>query len=139
MNIQILSNSKNDIGVQNEINNFTMKLVEPIDAENHPKYITVLSVSYPLTTKKFQKTSVFFYLSFTFDNFREHSLNGGYVGRLNFETNKITIPDGVYSIGNIVDFMNNWLEEDNVNVEKMDNGKISFHMSYGVEFWFIQY
>lgn len=48
------------------------------------------------------------------------------------------MPDGIYSIQNIVDFMNNWQEEYNVMLQKMDNRKIAIHISSVVEYWFLQ-
>lgn len=135
MNLQ-----KSNLGGANAINNFNMKVIEPIDAENHPKYITVLSVSYPLTTKNIVEDKCSFQVRMVFTRFRNSSKAGaGRTHTLNFTTDNIIIPDGLYDIHNIIDFMNNRLEEYNITLEILKNKKISIHMGYGVEYWIIQY
>lgn len=78
MTIQIVSNSKNKTGEENFKNKFMMKLIELINAENQNKYIEVLKVSYPLTTKNVFEHDCHFQLEITNDGvFNQYIIKNG--------------------------------------------------------------
>ena len=70
MNIQIVSNARNNVGGENFNNTFTMPLLETIDGENEHKHIRVLNVSYPQTIENVREKQCGIRLRYHFKSFR---------------------------------------------------------------------
>lgn len=133
MNLLIVSDSTNKIGATNYNNEFTMTLNECIDAENKNMYIRVLNVSYPCTIKNVLDKDCHFQLRIKFLNFKH-----GNPCEITFDTGIVHIPSGFYTLGALIDILNNYLEEYDVTFEKTKYGKVAVHYAFQYEHWYIQ-
>lgn len=165
MNLQIVSNSINVIN-NNQTNNFEMSLMHPIDALNNKAYIEVLNVCYPSTTKNVVGNSCYIDLSLEFRNFFKVIGSGGVEAltssirilagssiadwtsddlphtqlpsRINVKTQRIIIPDGIYNLERLIEYINNAYDEYDVFFSIEKNGKIKLNVNLDVEYWLLQ-
>ena len=109
MNLQILSNTVLE-GRVNKTNEFEMKLLYPIDGLNTQAFIEVLEVSYPASTKNVGKDDCWFILQIFYEDFKK--INQTYEKcKLHFLSKDFIIPEGIYSLKKLINFLNNMLEE----------------------------
>ena len=134
MNLQILSNTVME-GRTNKTNEFEMKLLHPIDALNNPAFIEVLEVSYPSTTKNVGEKDCWFILQIFYENFKKAG-NGVYeTCKLQFLSKDFKIPEGIYDLEKLINFLNNMLEEYDIFISKDNDGKIRISVNMYIEYW----
>ena len=109
MSLQILSNTIME-GRTNKTNEFEMKLLHPIDALNTLVFIEVLEVSYPSTTKNIGGNDCWFILQIFYNDFKK---NGEKYDKckLHFLSKEFIVPEGIYNLKKLINFLNNMLEE----------------------------
>jgi hypothetical protein len=134
MNLQIVSDSVNRVGMKNYTNDFTMSLSEPIDAENNDVYLRVLNVSYPLTIKTVLD-DCWFKVEYTFKGFKGSANPAEVI----FSTGKINLPDGIYTMKTLVDTLNSYVEEYDIIISQTREGKIGVHFNFNIQYWFQQF
>ena len=133
MNLQILSNTIME-GRVNKTNEFEMKLLYPIDALNNPAFIEVLEVSYPASTKNVGENDCWFILQMFYEDFKK--IGGGYEKcKLQFLSKDFIIPEGIYSLKKLINFLNNMLEEYDIFFLKDNDGKIRISVNMYIEYW----
>ena len=137
MNLQILSNTVLP-GRENKTNNFEMKLLHPINALNNPVFLEVLEVSYPATTKNIGKNDTWFVLQIFFDDFKKNESGVFEQNQLHFLSDTINVPEGFYTLENLVNFLNNSLEEYGILISKENNSKIKISADLYIEYWLNQ-
>ena len=137
MNLQILSNTVLT-GRENKTNNFEMKLLHSINALNNPVFLEVLEVSYPATTKNIGKDDTWFVLQIWFDDFKKNESGVFEKNQLHFKSDTINVPEGFYTLKNLINFLNNSLEEYGIYVSKENNSKIKISSDLYVEYWLNQ-
>ncbi len=135
MNLQIISDSQNHVGTTNHTNEFTMSLNNEIDAENNDTYIRVLNVSYPLTIKNVLDKDCWIEIKYEFKNFRGTFNTGQGDCQVVFETGKIYLPSGVYTLDTLLQTINSHTEQYDIILTKTREGKIGVHLTLDIEFW----
>jgi hypothetical protein len=113
MNVKILSNTPNAEGNTNYNNKFAMSLPEQIDAENGQKVIRVLNVTYPLTIDNVTLTNCGVRLKYSWAMFRNKNRNDikAPLEMVNFDTDWLYIPPGFYTLTNLLQVLNAYLNE----------------------------
>ena len=134
MNLQIVSDSVNRVGMKNYTNHFTMSLSKPIDAENNDAYLRVLNVSYPLMIKNVLD-DCWFKVEYTFKDFKGSANPAEVI----FSTGKINLPDGIYTMKMLVDTLNSYVEEYYIIISQTREGKIGVHFNFNIQYWFQQF
>jgi hypothetical protein len=66
MNLQIVSNARNEVGGENYTNQFVMPLPTLLDAENKEMFVRVLNISYPLTIENVRKETCGIHVKLSF-------------------------------------------------------------------------
>ena len=134
MNLQIVSDSVNRVGMKNYTNDFTMSLSEPIDAENNDVYLRVLNVSYPLTIKTVLD------MFWTIVGLKWNTLLRIFnPTEVIFSTSKINLPNGIYTMKMLVDTLNSYVEEYDIIISQTREGKIGVHFNFNIQYWFQQF
>ena len=135
MNLQILSNTVME-GRTNKTNEFEMKLLHAIDALNNEMFIEVLEVSYPSSTKNVGKKDCWFVLQIFYEDFKKNTINETYEKcKLQFLSKDFYVPEGIYSLEKLINFLNNMLEEFDIFVLKDNDGKIRISVNMYIEYW----
>ncbi len=137
MNLQIISDSQNHVGTTNHTNEFTMSLNNEIDAENNNAYIRVLNVSYPLTIKNVLDKDCWIEIKYEFTDFKGRFNNVSC--KVLFETGKIYLPSGVYTLDTLLQTINSHTEQYDIILSKTREGKIGIHLTLDIEFWYQQF
>ena len=135
MNLQIISDSQNHVGTTNHTNEFTMSLNHEIDAEKNDAYIRVLNVSYPLTVKNVLEDDCWLEIKYKFENFKSNNTNC----KVLFDTGKIYLPAGVYTLDALLRVINSYTEQCDIILSKTHKGKIGVHFTFVNEYWFQQF
>ena len=138
MNVHIVSNSITRNGKDNYPNDFEMVLMTPIDAVNKDAYIEVLEVCYPLTTKNVTFESCWYSAEIEFNDFKVDKTRQFINCKLKFDSEKRIIPNGIYSIMQLINTLNNCLDEYNIFFSLNSNGKVGINVDRYVEYWFCQ-
>ena len=110
MNLQILSNTVLE-GRENKTNEFEMKLLHPIDGLNDPAFIEVLEVFYPSTTKNVGQKDCWFSLQIFYENLKKDDSDVYHQNKLHFLSKDFIVPEGIYDLKKLINFLNNMLEE----------------------------
>ena len=137
MNLQILSNTVLE-GRENKTNEFEMKLLHPIDGLNDPAFIEVLEVSYPSTTKNVGEKDCWFSLQIFYENFKKDDSDVYHQNKLHFLSKDFIVPEGIYDLKKLINFLNNMLEEYDIFISKDNNGKIRISVNMYIEYWLNQ-
>lgn len=137
MNLQIVSNTILE-GRLNNTNDFEMKLVYPIDALNTQAFLEVLSVSYPATTKNVNDNRCWFILQIFYDGFKKNENDTYDDNNMYIESDEFIIPSGIYSLKNLINYLNNVLNEFDIFFTIENNGKIKVNVNMYVEYWLNQ-
>jgi hypothetical protein len=111
MNLQIISDSQNHVGTTNHTNEFTMSLNHEIDAENNA-YIRVLNVCYPLTVKNVLEDDCWLEIKYEFKDFKSTPC------KVSFDTGKIYLPSGVYTLDTLLRVINSHTEQYDIILSK---------------------
>ena len=134
MSLQILSNTIME-GRVNRTNEFEMKLLYPIDALNNPVFIEVLEVSYPASTKNVGENDCWFILQIFYEDFKKNTDQTYEKCKLQFLSKDFIIPEGIYSLKKLINFLNNMLEEYDIFFLKDNDGKIRVSVNMYIEYW----
>ena len=133
MNLQILSNTVME-GRVNKTNEFEMKLLHPIDGLNNPAFIEDLEVSYPSTTNNVGAQDCWVILQIFYDDFKK--LGDKYEKcKLHFLSKDFFVPEGIYDLKKLINFLNNMLEEYDIFFFKDNDGKIRISVNMYIEYW----
>ncbi len=135
MNLQIISDSQNQVGTTNHTNDFTMSLNHEIDAENNDAYIRVLNVCYPLTVKNVLEDDCWIQIRFVFKDFKNTNTSC----KVSFDSGKIYLPSGVYTLDNLLRVINSHTEQYDIILSKTCEGNIGVHLTFDNEYWFQQF
>ena len=115
MNVEIVSNTPNNMGGENVNNKFTMALPEPVDVENSRRNIRVLRVSYPLTIENVGEKKCGIRLYYNFELFRgsaDRTLNGKLnPEKISYRTDWLWLPAGHYTLPKMVETLNMFVNE----------------------------
>ncbi|CAB3982219.1 Hypothetical predicted protein [Paramuricea clavata] len=122
MNVQIVSNARNDVGGTNYTNEFVMPLPTLLDAENKELFMKVLNFSYPLTIENVQNKQCGVQL--TSDSGIE----------IKFKTDMF-LPPGAYTLEKLLDTLNTFVSEYDVNFTVLNNGRIGVTYNIEREYW----
>ena len=133
MNLNILSNTVME-GRENKTNEFEMKLLHPIDGLNKAAFIEVLEVSYPATTKNVGKDDCWCVLQIFYENFKKSGDNYDQC-KLHFLTKDFIVPEGIYNLQKLINFLNNMFEEYDIFFLKDNDGKIRISVNMYIEYW----
>ena len=137
-----------------------MKLMHPIDALNNKAYIEVMNVCYPSTTKNVTGTSCYIDLSMQFNGFLkvigkdgtpfDDATIKGYNdagvpltytkqnSNVKVHTKRVDIPEGIYSLKRLTQYINTAYNEYDVFFSQEKNGKIKINVNLNVEYWLQQ-
>ena len=118
MNIQIVSNARNNVGSKNFNNIFTMPLPEIIDAENHRKHIRVVNVNYPQTIENVRENQCGIRLRYLFQYFRSGS------EILRYQTHMMYLPAGHYTVKEMLKVINTFVNEYDVTFVVQLGGRV---------------
>jgi hypothetical protein len=126
MNLQIVSNAKNITGGENFTNEFVMPLSTILDAENRDMYIRVLNISYPLTIQNVLKNKCGIAVRMKFP------VVGNNINiDVKYETDMMYLPPGYYTLKEMVNTLNAFVDEYDVTFKILNGGRIG--VSYSIE------
>jgi hypothetical protein len=128
MNIQIVSNARNNEGKENYNNFFTMPLPEEIDAENQPREIRLLNIAYPQTVENVHEQQCGIRIQINMGNIT----NNNQV--IKYQTPIMYLPAGHYTVDSILEYLNELVDEYDMVFVKQDGGRVGVKFNGDIEY-----
>ena len=129
MNIQIVSNAKNKVGGENFTNKFVMPLPTVLDAENKNMYMRVLNVSYLLTIENVKEETCGIQIWLSFPATSDSGIE------IKYETDMMYIPPGYYTLEKLIDVLNTYVDEYDIQFAILNGGRIGVTYSLERTYW----
>ncbi|CAB3978332.1 Hypothetical predicted protein [Paramuricea clavata] len=106
-----------------------MPLPTLLDAENKELYMRVLNFSYPLTIENVQNEDCGVQLFMRFPTQSDSGIE------INFKTDMMYVPEGSYTLQRLIDTLNTFVSEYDVNFTILNNSRVGVTYSIEREYW----